>query len=88
MNLIGSASPAKASPEPDYTPLKKRRLATYNETEEQMKVPSQIATALAVEVCQTVPYEECHKVHDQVTTDPNEVEEHDGDSNSPGVDTG
>eukprot|EP00090_Calanus_glacialis_P034307 TRINITY_DN5751_c0_g1_i1.p1 TRINITY_DN5751_c0_g1~~TRINITY_DN5751_c0_g1_i1.p1 ORF type:complete len:978 (-),score=410.05 TRINITY_DN5751_c0_g1_i1:711-3257(-) len=37
-DLIGSASPAQASPEPDYTPLKKRRLATYNETEEQMKV--------------------------------------------------
>eukprot|EP00092_Neocalanus_flemingeri_P038323 GFUD01041722.1.p1 GENE.GFUD01041722.1~~GFUD01041722.1.p1 ORF type:complete len:2117 (-),score=667.90 GFUD01041722.1:649-6999(-) len=40
-NLIGSASPAQASPEPDYTdytPLKKRRLATYNETEEQMRV--------------------------------------------------
>merc|ERR1719483_1180248 len=37
-DLIGSGSPAQASPEPDYTPLKKRRLATYNETEEQMKV--------------------------------------------------
>jgi len=37
-DLMGSASPAQASPEPDYTPLKKRRLATYNETEEQMKV--------------------------------------------------
>jgi len=36
--IIGSASPAQASPEPDYTPLKKRRLATYNETEEQMRV--------------------------------------------------
>jgi hypothetical protein len=82
-DLIGSASP-----EPDYTPLKKRRLATYNETEEQMKVPSEIATAVVFEVCQTVSYEECHKVHDQVTTDLNEVEEDAGDSNSPGVDIG
>jgi len=37
-DLLGSGSPAQASPEPDYTPLKKRRLATYNEMEEQTKV--------------------------------------------------
>jgi len=35
-DLLGS--PAQASPEPDYTPLKKRRLATYNEMEEQTKL--------------------------------------------------
>ena len=29
-----TASPGQASPEPDYTPLKKRRLATYNESTE------------------------------------------------------
>ena len=29
------AHPGGASPEPDYTPLKKRRLATYNESTEE-----------------------------------------------------
>ena len=29
-----TCSPGQASPEPDYTPLKKRRLATYNESTE------------------------------------------------------
>ena len=35
------ASPAQASPEPDYTPLKKRRLATYtNDASEEVAVAS------------------------------------------------
>ena len=42
-----TASPSQpgGSPEPDYTPLKKRRLATYNEsTEDKSKAPESVKT--------------------------------------------
>ena len=43
----GSPGQAAGSPEPDYTPLKKRRLQTYNEsTEEKAKVEEKVGHQL------------------------------------------